>query len=62
MEQIVIVVVGQVVKVIKHEHCCTKASNLGAVHSIEVVAEHMVEMTSSLVGNYTEMQRTKEDV
>lgn len=41
------------VKAIKHEHCCTRASTPGAVHSTEFVVEHMVEITSWLVGNDT---------
>jgi len=53
-------VVGQVVKETKQEHCCTRASIPGVVHSTEVVVEHMVEMTGWLAGNETEMQRTKE--
>lgn len=54
--------VGQVVKAIKQENCCTGASILGAVHSTEVVVEHMVEMTVWLTRNDIEMQRTKEEV
>ena len=39
-------VVEQVVKVNDMEHFCMGTSTPGAVHSIEVLAEHMVEMTS----------------
>ena len=54
--------VGQVVKAIKMEHCCIGASTPGAVHSIEVVVEHMVEMIGWLAGNDTEVKSTKEEV
>lgn len=54
--------VGQVVKEIKREHNCTRASTPGEMHSTEVVAEHMIEMTGWLVGNDTEMQSTNEEV
>ena len=62
VEKSVTVVVGQVVEEIKVDHCCIGASTLRVVHSIEVVAEDMVEMTGWLVGNDIEMQRTKEEV
>ena len=54
--------VGKVVKEIKLGHCCIGASTPEAVHFTEVVAEHMVVMTRWLVGNDTEVKRTKEEV
>ena len=62
MEQSVKFVVGKVVKEIKLLNCCMGASTHGAVHSIEVVVECKVEMTSWLDGDDTEMHRTKEGV
>ena len=62
MEQSVKAVVGQVVKAIKLEHCCMGASTPRAVHSTEVMTEHIVEMTGWLAGNDTEVQRIKEEV
>ena len=54
--------VGKVVEAIKLEYFCIGASTTGAVHSTEVVVEHMVEMNYWLAGSDTEMQRTKEGV
>ncbi len=62
MEKGVTFVVGQVVEATKLEHCCIRASTPRVVHSTEVVAEHMVEMTSWLAESDTKMQRTKEEV
>ena len=49
-------------KAINLEHCCMGASTPGAMHSIEAVAEHMVEITCWLARNDTEVKRTKEEV
>ena len=62
MEKGVKVVVKMEVKEIKLELCCMGASTPGAVHSTEVVAEHMVEMTGWLAGNDIEEQRTNEEL
>jgi len=62
VEQGVKAMVEQVEKAITGEHCCMGASTPGAVHSIEAVAQHMVEMTGWSDGNDTEVQRTKEEV
>ena len=54
--------VGKVVKAIKQEHCCTRASTPDKVHSIEVVAEPENE-TNEQQGEYgIEVDMTKEVV
>jgi len=50
------------VKEIKLEDYCIGVSTPGVMHSTEVVAKHIVEMTSWLAGNGTEVKRTKEEV
>jgi len=62
VEHTVKVVVGQVVKATKLEHCCTGASTTRDVHSTKVVVEHMVEMTNWLAVNDTEVKTTKKEV
>ena len=49
-------------KVIKLENYCMGASTPGVVHSIEVLAEYMIEMTGWSPGNGTKVQKTKEEV
>jgi len=51
-----------VVEEIELEHCYIGASTPRVVYSTEVVVERKVEMTGWLVGNDTEMHRTKEGV
>ena len=54
-EQEVTVVDGKVVEVKEWEESCIRASTLDEVHSIEVVAEHRIEMNGWLVGHDIEM-------
>ncbi len=51
--------VEQLVKEIKLENCCIWVSTPEAVHSIEVVVKHMVEMTGWLARNDIEGHRIK---
>ena len=62
MEQGVRVVVEMEVEVVKLDIGCMWASNLGMVHSIEVVEEHMAEMIGWQVENGIEVQKTREKV
>jgi len=55
VEQEVAVVVGKVVEEKEQEEICTGASTPDQVHSIEVVAEHRIEMNGWLVGLVIEM-------
>ena len=55
MEQEVTVVVGQVVEAKVWEESCIGASTPDEVHSIEVVAEHRIEMNGWLVGHDIEV-------
>lgn len=54
--------VEQLVEAKELEESCTGASTLDEMHSIEVVAEHRIEMHEQLVGHDIEMDRTKEEV
>ena len=48
------------VQAIELEHCCIGVSIPRVGYSIEVVVEHMVEMTEWLARSDIEMQRTEE--
>ena len=50
------------VEAIKLEHCCIGSSTPRVMHSIEVVVENMIEMTSWLARIDTEIHRAKEGV
>ena len=49
-------------KEIKLENFCMGASTPGVVQSTKVVVECLAKMTSWMVGNGTEVKKTKEEV